>query len=89
MIISPKVVNTILQRLADVYPFMLKPDGYRELLKEIEENTLDGHLLYLWEKGMIDSQMNFNVHQEQWEINSLLTRITSVGIDYLDSQKTY
>ena len=86
MKIDKTIVIGILSRLADVYPYMLNSDGYSQLLIEIEEKILDGHLIYLYEKGLIDTQMKFISYQGVWEINSSLTRITANGLDYLASQ---
>lgn len=86
MKIKHSVLTGILQKLADVYPFMLEREGYSQLLTEIEEQILDGHLLYLHEKGLIDTVMKYNPHMTSWEINPNVTRITAHGLDYLEAQ---
>jgi len=86
MKIDNNIIVGILTKLADVYPFMLETEGYRKLLTEIEESILDGHLIYLSEKGLISTTLRYLEHQREWEIHSNNTRITAHGLDYLASQ---
>lgn len=86
MKIKDSILSGILQKMADVYPFMLEREGYSQLLTEIEEHTLDGHLIYLHEKGLVDTVMKYNANMKAWEINTNVTRITAHGLDYLASQ---
>lgn len=83
MVISRNIEKKILQRLADIYPMMLEDEGYYELLKDFDESELDGHLLYLWERGMINTEMNYDVFEKKWFINSSVTRINARGLDHL------
>lgn len=88
MELSKHHIKTILEKLQDVYPFMLESDGYKELAEELgSETTLDAHLLYLWEKGLIDTEMKFDVYGPQWNVSAHITRINSAGIDFLANAK--
>lgn len=88
MKVSENIITAILQRLAESYPLMLKAVGYNELLVDTEEQILDGHLLYLWEKGLIDTEMKFNPHRETWIVEADITRINAHGLDYLSEKNT-
>lgn len=81
---------TILKYLKDAYPLMLESEGYRVLSNQLEsENTLDGHLLYLWEKGLISTEMSFDQHDQQWSVSAHVTRITARGLDYLSEGENF
>ncbi len=83
-------INTILKYLRDSYPMMLESEGYRILSSQLEsENTLDGHLLYLWEKGLITTEMSFDQHAQQWSVGAHVTRITALGLDHLSKVESF
>ncbi|MCW0310687.1 hypothetical protein NB694_000487 [Pantoea ananatis] len=84
MKLSKQHIKTILDKLESVYPLMLGSDGYRELVASIGDDiTLDAHLLYLYEKGLIETEMKYAPHVPGWRVTAHLTRINSNGIDAL------
>ncbi|MFW0698083.1 hypothetical protein [Pantoea sp. R13S299] len=88
MELSKHHIKTILYKLQEVYPFMLNEEGYKQLAKELGgETVLDAHLLYLWEKGLINTEMSFDVFVSEWQVNAQLTRINSAGIDVIENSK--
>lgn len=89
MELSKHHIKTIMYKLQELYPFMLNEEGYKELAEELGgETVLDAHLLYLWEKGLINTEMSFDVSCREWQVNAHLTRINSAGIDVLENSKS-
>lgn len=77
-------IKTILDKLESVYPLMLENEGYSELTEKIgDELTLDAHLLYLYEKGLIDTDMKYVPYNPSWQVRADLTRINSDGLDFI------
>lgn len=84
MKLSKHHIKTILDKLESVYPLMLESDGYRELVEEIGDDvTLDAHLLYLYEKGLIETEMKYDPYAPGWTVSAHQTRINSSGIDLI------
>ncbi|CAM7829923.1 MULTISPECIES: hypothetical protein [Atlantibacter] len=89
MRISKSHLRTILNKLEDLYPLPLEAEDYAGLAAAVgDEMTLDGHLLYLQEKGFIHTSMNYHVAQRAWRINSQETRISADGLDYLEDERS-
>ncbi|MXP53413.1 hypothetical protein FD737_10005 [Pantoea sp. Seng] len=89
MELSKHHIKTILEKLQDVYPLMLESEGYRELTEELGSDViLDAHLLYLWEKGIIDTEMKYDPYTPGWTVSAHLTRINASGIDLLVDRKS-
>ncbi|MEX5411364.1 hypothetical protein GV764_17295 [Atlantibacter hermannii] len=89
MRISKSHLRTILNKLEDLYPLPMVAEDYADLAASLgDEMTLDGHLLYLQEKGFIHITMNYNIAQRAWRINSPETRISAEGLDYLEDQRS-
>lgn len=88
MKISKMICKTILDKLEDIYPLMLGSGGYADLTTVVgNENTLDGHLLYLNEKGLIRTVMDYDSSDSRWYVNPNQTRISALGLDYLDNNR--
>ena len=63
---------------------MLESDGYRDLVANIgDDTTVDAHLLYLYEKGLINTDMRYDPEIPGWRVIAHQTRINSNGIDAL------
>ncbi|HCD2059991.1 TPA: hypothetical protein NBJ75_002062 [Serratia marcescens] len=102
MKIQNEIIEIILTTLDDYFPHALMSDGYNELLAQIEEDILDGHLIYLDQKGLIslpsryryldqygdeDASANPARGSGRWGFMTRDTFITAQGIDYLYSIK--
>lgn len=89
MELSEQHITTILEKLQDVYPFMLESEGYRELTEKLGSDVvLDAHLLYLWEKGLISTDMQYDPYTPGWTVMAHATRINCAGIDLLANAKS-
>ncbi|EOC1534791.1 hypothetical protein ACI1AU_004154 [Cronobacter turicensis] len=90
MKINNDYLYKILTKLEDLYPHPLDSQAYSELTKEVGDDiTLDAHLLYLSEKSLIISDMEYNIHESNWTVNPYGVRITSYGLDTLSEDKKY
>ncbi|HEP0872118.1 hypothetical protein ACU6ZH_11920 [Klebsiella aerogenes] len=98
MEIRKEIYEDILKVLDNYYPKPLMSDGYELLLNRYGEDTLDGHLVYLSQKGLISCPYEYSYLDQDgykitnpvrgqggWLIDSKLTFITSIGIDYIQS----
>jgi len=86
MDISARHTTAILNKLYSVYPLMLDSQGYAELVEEVGDDlTLDAHLLYLYEKRLIETDMKYDPYTLSWSVSAHLTRINSNGIDLIAS----
>lgn len=99
MKIEKAIWEDILITLRDYYPHPLMSDGYSHLSGKYGEETLDGHLVYLAEKNLIDTSMEYVFRDEEndeitrptrgdgeWLVNPNETFINAGGHDYLSSQ---
>lgn len=95
MDIENKVIITILTKLRDLYPHPLMSDGYNDLSSIYSEDELDGHLLNLAQKGLIDTKMHYeflNKHepkrgQGSWKVDANYTFINSNGFEFLTKNR--
>ncbi|MEZ1087275.1 hypothetical protein [Klebsiella pneumoniae] len=98
MEIKKEVYQDILLTLHNYYPDPLMSDGYQFLSDKYGEAVLDGHLVYLSQKGLITCPHEYVYLDEEghkirnpirgqggWLINPTLTFITSSGIDYVQA----
>lgn len=93
MHVEKDIFNEILRGLRNAYPDMMCGVLYQTYEAQFGEKTLDAHLLYLWEKGLITTQMKYDYlepfspvrEQGSWHVSTELTRINAAGLDYLDS----
>lgn len=99
MKIEEKVCFDILKYLQEFYPHPLMTDGYTKLLRTYGEDKLDGHILYMYQKGLISSDIHYAYTDEdglqidtpkrgegRWLIDTMQTFITATGLDLLDKQ---
>lgn len=97
MKIDNDILLRILRDLRDLYPHMLCTSGYKPLLDQFGEDVLDGHLIYLCEKGLIDTQIEYQYEDNLnpvagtggWIIRSHYTRINSNGLDLLAEDENH
>lgn len=88
MELSKQHIKTILEKLQEVYPLMLESEGYTELTEQLgSDMILDAHLLYLWEKGLINTEMKYDPYTPGWSVSPHMTRINCAGIDTLANAK--
>lgn len=99
MKIEENVCLDILRYLQEFYPHPLMTDGYTKLLRTYGEDKLDGHILYMYQKGLISSEVQY-VYMDKnglqidypkrgegrWHIDTSQTFITATGLDLLDKQ---
>ncbi|SPZ65436.1 Uncharacterised protein [Serratia quinivorans] len=98
MKIRNDIIETILLTLRDYFPHALMSDGYDKLLGMFEEDVLDGHMIYLGEKGLISLPSHYRYldadgdqitdpvrGQGRWGFMTKEVFITAQGIDYLYS----
>lgn len=98
MEIRKDIYDNILQVLNNYYPKPLMSDGYDLLLSQYGEDVLDGHLVYLSQKGLISCPHEYSYFDEDgykipnlvrgqggWLIDSKLTFITCSGLDYIQA----
>ncbi|EMN8321041.1 hypothetical protein [Serratia nevei] len=100
MKIQNEINETILLTLRDYFPHALMSDGYARLLAQFDEDVLDGHMIYLSQKGLISLPSKYRyVDADGYEVSDLdpergqgrwafMTKdvfITATGIDYLYS----
>lgn len=94
MIIDETICTEILLKLRELYPHMLMADSYVSLNEKYGEDTLDGHLIYLYETGQIilpsleytyDNPENPVRGSGRWFMDVYQTRITSLGMNTLTS----
>lgn len=99
MKIEENVCFDILKYLQEFYPHPLMTDGYTKLLRTYGEDKLDGHILYMYQKGLISSQVQYLYIDEdgaqidnpkrgegRWLIDTRQTFITATGLDWLNKQ---
>ncbi|MGQ6250741.1 hypothetical protein ACUNF8_23350 [Serratia sp. IR-2025] len=102
MKIQNDIIEIILVTLDEYFPHALMLDGYNELLGQFEEDILDGHMIYLDQKGLISLPHKYHYVDEygdedasanpargtgSWVFMTRETFITAQGIDYLFSIK--
>lgn len=89
MELSKQHIKSILEKLQEVYPLMLESEGYKELTQDLGSDViLDSHLLYLWEKGLINTEMKYDPYTPGWTVSAHLTRINCAGLDLLANSKS-
>lgn len=87
MKIEKQKLNIILNALADVYPYYLEPEQFLAIGDEVGgEAEYDGHLIYLAEKGLIITDMEWDTTEEAYRLTAGKTRISSTGLDYLSGK---
>ena len=99
MKVDSEIIQTILVTLRDCFPHALLSEGYSNLLSKHDEDILDGHLIYLSQKGLITLPAKYNYFddygnqipnpvrgQGRWAFEVKDTFITCHGIDYLADQ---
>ncbi|MEI7112756.1 hypothetical protein [Serratia sp. TMDUHS_CL] len=102
MKIQNEINKTILLTLREYFPHALMSDGYARLLAGFDEDILDGHMIYLSQKGLISLPSKYryvDAHgdevfdpdpvrgQGRWAFMTKDVFITAAGLDYLHSIK--
>lgn len=87
MNIRKDILISILTRLAGIYPDCTDEHTYREYVSEqSSEKIFMGHLLYLAEKGLIETDLHWDLERRQYQLNPGLLRINCYGLDLLKEQ---
>lgn len=87
MKIETQKLKIILNALADVYPYYLEPEKFLAVGDDVGgEAEYDGHLLYLAEKGLIITDMEWDIDEKVYRLTAGKTRISSNGLDYLSGK---
>ncbi|RAT16194.1 MULTISPECIES: hypothetical protein [Lonsdalea] len=84
MDIDIKHIKSILCFFKEAYPYPVEDiDKLQDEL--VDEKNLIGHLVYLYDKQLIDGDFEFSYTQRDkpWDININSIRINAEGIDYL------
>ena len=77
----------ILNALAEVYPNYPTPEYLQELANEVgSENEFDGHMLYLSDKKLINTDMKWDYTGNNYFLSPDKTRISCYGLDFLAEQ---
>ncbi|EPK6573481.1 hypothetical protein ACRFNZ_19605 [Klebsiella quasipneumoniae] len=87
MHIQTSILISILSKLAKIYPCCADEQRYQQYVaEEASETIFIGHLLYLAEKGLIETDLHWDLERRQYQLNPGLLRINSYGLDLLKEQ---
>ena len=87
MNIRKDILISILTRLAGIYPDCTDEHTYREYVSEqTSEKIFMGHLLYLAEKGLIETDLRLDIGHRKYQLTPGLLRINCNGLDFLKEQ---
>lgn len=87
MNINKNILISILTKLARIYPNYTDEHIYRKYVsEETSEMIFIGHLLYLAEKGLIETDLHWDMENREYQLTPGLLRINCNGLDFMREQ---